>query len=99
MEFITEKNILKLKTNILILHAEDDPKVPIEMSQRLFDKLIASREAKALGVLFYRIAEPHDCGHNLIYTVKNFGQILTEFYDKIDREFSYGKAQFQQLTL
>lgn len=99
MEFITEKNILKLKTDILIIHAEDDPKVPIDMSQRLYDKLVRSRETKAHSVLFYRIAEKHNCGHNLIYTARNLGLILNEFYDKIGLEFSPGKAQFQHLIL
>lgn len=99
MEFVTEKNILKLKTNILIIHAEDDPKVPIDMSQRLYDKLHTSRETKARSVLFYRMAEKHNCGHNLIYTLRNLGQILDEFYDKFDNESSLGKVQFRQFSL
>lgn len=97
MEFFTEKNLLQLKSHIVLLHAEDDPKVPVDMSRKLYGKLSTSHSGKALSARLYRISEEQHCGHNRIFASKNFRDIVHNFSQTLRSESDF--KQFEQSFL
>nr|XP_039263533.1 lysophosphatidylserine lipase ABHD12-like [Styela clava] len=99
IEFNTLKNLPKLSSNILILHAEDDPKVNVRLSQELYDNLMSGSKTAAKSVHFYKIASKYGLGHNLVYSFKHLKDIMTDFTDVLSGKVISEKVRYQQITV
>lgn len=95
----TLQNLPKIRSNILILHAEDDPKISVELSQKLYDHLITDPGTRSKSVRFYKIGSRFGLGHNLVYSFKHLKDILSDFTQILGGNMISEKLHFQQFTV
>ena len=66
ISFTTSQTLPKLNSNVLILHAEDDRKVPYKLGKKLFDE-VRKRKENLFHVKFASFKASHRFGHNGIW--------------------------------
>jgi len=79
IKFNTDKNILLIKSKILILHAEDDFLIPHDRGAELYKIAIQKRPKNFPEVTFMSIAANYSAGHCNIYKHEEIYPVIKNF--------------------
>jgi len=76
MEFTSDIYLPKILCKVMILHAEDDDKIPIELAKKLYD---SAKEDGKEDIKFYFFDGSLGFKHHDIYQAKNLPSMIREF--------------------
>eukprot|EP00092_Neocalanus_flemingeri_P047907 GFUD01054450.1.p1 GENE.GFUD01054450.1~~GFUD01054450.1.p1 ORF type:complete len:311 (+),score=71.16 GFUD01054450.1:185-1117(+) len=80
MEFNSDIFLPKILCPVMILHAEDDDKIPIELAQKLYE---SARAVGKKNIEFHFFAEQHGYKHHDIYQSENLPAMIRQFTAKV----------------
>jgi len=80
--FRNDDNLPSINVPILILHAEDDMVIPIQLSRRLHKKQLTSRNTTNRNIEFISFSGSHGYGHSGIYQAQDLPSILAKYVEK-----------------
>ena len=80
MEFNSDEWIKDVQCPVLILHAQDDEKIPIKMAYKLYE---CATEGGKKGVQFQSFHSEMGLGHHDIYLANNLSEIIKTFVDTL----------------
>jgi len=76
MEFNSDEHVADINCPIMILHAEDDDKVPIELGFKLYE---AAKKKHKKDVIFKSFPHNLNLGHHDIYQAENLPSLVQHF--------------------
>lgn len=75
--FRNDIHLSKVKSKMMIIHAEDDLIIPVYQSEHLYE--LVKKEGISDNVTFHKIPYHHGCGHRNIYSAPNITDLLKSF--------------------
>ena len=81
VEFNTDRHLLSLHLPLLILHAEDDDKIPLELARKLVEDL---KTGGKTDVSLHVYDKSYGYQHHDIYKAENLPSLILEFTAKKD---------------
>ena len=79
VQFNTDQHLLSLHTPLLILHAEDDDKIPVELARRLVEDL---KTGGKTDVTLHVYDKSYGYQHHDIYKAENLPALILDFTSK-----------------
>lgn len=95
--FDNENTLPRIKSHVIMLHSEDDPKIGVKLSQRLYDSVILNPNSTLPYFGYYRFHSRHLLGHNDIYSFINLRQILDDFIHTVRNQDITKKVRYEQI--
>ncbi|KAK7487132.1 hypothetical protein BaRGS_00021627 [Batillaria attramentaria] len=79
VNFKTDQHITKVQCPILMLHAEDDLVVPIDLAQKLFKTIMTAHSSDQPQTVLHTFPGSKGYGHNLMNRDPELGDIVRKF--------------------
>ena len=79
VQFNTDQHLLSLQAPLLILHAEDDDKIPLELARKLVEDL---KTGGKTDVLLHVYDKSYGFRHHDIYKAENLPALILDFTSK-----------------
>lgn len=79
VEFASDESISSVTSPILILHAEDDLLIPIELGKKLYDIGVETRPKESGPIKFVAFKAVHGYGHKHIHKAPELAEIVSSF--------------------
>uniref|UniRef100_A0A0A9XHW2 Monoacylglycerol lipase ABHD12 n=2 Tax=Lygus hesperus TaxID=30085 RepID=A0A0A9XHW2_LYGHE len=86
LQYESDKHLTRIKTPILILHAEDDVVIPIQLSKKLYERILTSRDSNT--VEFKTFPYERHYGHKFIVKDKELPAVLAAFVERSKKQMS-----------
>ncbi|XP_014281241.1 lysophosphatidylserine lipase ABHD12 isoform X2 [Halyomorpha halys] len=78
LKFQSDRHLVKVKAPILILHAEDDLVIPIQLGLKLYETVQSSRQGKS-PIKFIKFDKNLHFGHKFIYKDTGLSSTIKDF--------------------